>query len=75
MQTDKKLAASPDRRFGPRSRYALRLIGLDVGEGFTAPLVDRALVATTAIKWGRVHGRRYRTRKVSHERFRVERVA
>lgn len=71
----KKLIASPDRRRGPRSRYALRLIRLEIGGTMTAPLVDRALVATTAIKWGRVLERKFKTRKVSAKRVLIERVA
>ena len=40
----------------------------------TAPLVDRALVATTAIKWGRVLARRFKTRKLSATRVLIKRV-
>lgn len=64
-----------DRRKGPKSRWARRIVALEVGEHFTAPLAERNLIANLAHQWGGKLGRTFKTTRISDVTLRASRVA
>lgn len=72
--------AETDARRLPRSRWVHKLLALEVGGTFTAPVENRATLAGHASKWGPRRGRKFRIRRLLRRDGRVtdiliERVA
>lgn len=79
MDTGQNLATHEDARRRPKSALAERLLALDVGGYFLAPVGQRATYSGLMTRWAARSGRRWKMRRMLRrdgtvKQVRIERI-